>query len=1061
MSSRLPEEVQQRLRELEKEFDDGDITPQGFEKKKAKLLAPYATPQENGTEASRAYNYTQEHAESAARAVAVQAALAGREGRDKDAPMPSRRPVANTKEQLAPPPPSYTSSVSSPPPSNAPLPSQVQAVLSPSTSNTSIDSEERGGRAPSGTPTRQPSGKGSPPPTAPKKTSKAPVQQPPHIGRAEPIAADRETVIGDSPGKNGAVSHKIQQLLNTLKRPKKHRGPVEELYQEDTGAQVPEDASAPKPTRPMMQPVVGTPPESRQDWHRNLEAALQHYSGQQGGKQPAISMVDAHGKVSVAATYKKLYARAMKVAYYMLNKLGGGKIVSPGTTVALVFRNDEANAFVTAFYGCILAGVIPVALEPPLTREDPGGQQVGFLLGSLNISVALTSELTAKNLPKEEGKEHIVHFKGWPRLTWFLTEHLPKPPKDWAVPQRPTPDSPAYVEYSSAKDGSALGVVVSRSALLMHCRSLSTACMYKEGEVLVCTEDPKKSIGLWHAVMTAVYCGLHVVYIPPSVMATLPLCWLQVVQRHNAACALSSSHRLSMCVQWSNHRDIKDVTLQTLRILLLDDGANPWSLASSDLFYEAFSSRGLVREALCPCAGSPETLTVSLRRPSASTTTGRGVMSISGLSYGVVRTEEADSITSLTLQDVGLVMPGARIAVVKTSGTPVLCRADEVGEICVQSPATGSMYWGLQGKSTTTFKVQPVDEKNSAISSGPYVRSGLLGFVTDGGLVFICGTMDGLIQIAGRRHNTEDLIATVLAVEPHSFVYKNALAVFSVSVLKLERVVVVAEQKPNCTDEQAFTWMNSVVPAIESIHSINLYGLILVKAGHLPRDSGGRVLVHETKQRFLEGQLHPENILMCPYQCITNLPTAKVHSSAMNNAKIIGDLVMGRAGSVSSGTQSQQRMDGDPAAKMDFIADILRWNAQENPDTKLFTLIDSKGHAAKTLTAQQLHKKAERLAFFIQDKLKLNSGDHIALIYPAGLDLVCAFYACLYIGIVPVLIQPPSITSASSNLPTIKIVVEVSNSRAILTLHTVTRFLKSKEATAIIDSQDPPTHAGN
>ncbi len=42
-----------------------------------------------------------------------------------------------------------------------------------------------------------------------------------------------------------------------------------------------------------------------------------------------------------------------------------------------------------------------------------------------------------------------------------------------------------------------------------------------------------------------------------------------------------------------------------------------------------------------------------------------------------------------------------------------------------------------------------------------------------GGLVFICGTLDGLILIAGRRHNTEDLIATVMAVEPHSFVYKG------------------------------------------------------------------------------------------------------------------------------------------------------------------------------------------------------------------------------------------------------------------------------------------------
>lgn len=78
--------------------------------------------------------------------------------------------------------------------------------------------------------------------------------------------------------------------------------------------------------------------------------------------------------------------------------------------------------------------------------QDPGGQQIGFLLGSLNISVALTSESTGKALPKEDGKDNIVHFKGWPRLTWFVTEHLPKPPKDWAPPQRPQPDTPAYIE---------------------------------------------------------------------------------------------------------------------------------------------------------------------------------------------------------------------------------------------------------------------------------------------------------------------------------------------------------------------------------------------------------------------------------------------------------------------------------------------------------------------------------------------------------------------------------------------------------------------------------------
>ena len=37
----------------------------------------------------------------------------------------------------------------------------------------------------------------------------------------------------------------------------------------------------------------------------------------------------------------------------------------------------------------------------------------------------------------------------------------------------------------------------------------------------------------------------------------------------------------------------------------------------------------------------------------------------------------------------------------------------------------------------------------------------------------MCGNMNGLIQIGNRRHNTEDLIATVMAVEPHGFIYKG------------------------------------------------------------------------------------------------------------------------------------------------------------------------------------------------------------------------------------------------------------------------------------------------
>ena len=66
-----------------------------------------------------------------------------------------------------------------------------------------------------------------------------------------------------------------------------------------------------------------------------------------------------------------------------------------------------------------------------------------------------------------------------------------------------------------------------------------------------------------------------------------------------------------------------------------------------------------------------------------------------------------------------------------------------------------------------------MEQSETSTAQGVFVRTGLLGFVGEGGMVFICGTMKGLVQIGGRRHNTEDLNATVMAVEPHSFVYKG------------------------------------------------------------------------------------------------------------------------------------------------------------------------------------------------------------------------------------------------------------------------------------------------
>jgi len=124
--------------------------------------------------------------------------------------------------------------------------------------------------------------------------------------------------------------------------------------------------------------------------------------------------------------------------------------------------------------------------------------------------------------------------------------------------------------------------------------------------------------------------------------------------------------------------------------------------------------------------------------------------------------------------------------------------------------------------------------------------------------------------------------------------------------------------------------------------------------------------------------------------------------------------------------------------------------------SRFLFLVCFQGHAFKSINCINLHKRAERVGAFILDKLQLNSGDHIALLYSAGIELIVAFYGCLYVGVVPVVIRPPLLTNLPASVPTMKLTLEISNSRAILTCHSVLQVLKSKEARPLVDFKSLP-----
>uniref|UniRef100_A0A668V7T6 DMAP1-binding domain-containing protein n=1 Tax=Oreochromis aureus TaxID=47969 RepID=A0A668V7T6_OREAU len=853
------------------------------------------------------------------------------------------------------------------------------------------------------------------------------------------------------------VSAKIQQLVNTLKRPK--RPPLREFFVDDfeelLEVQQP-DPNQPKAEGAQMVPMRGEQLGVVTNWPPSLEAALQRW-GTISPKAPCLTTMDTNGKPLYVLTYGKLWSRSVKVAYNLLHKLGTKQepLVRPGDRVALVFPNNDPASFMTAFYGCLLAEVVPVPIEVPLTRKDAGSQQIGFLLGSCGVTVALTSDACHKGLPKSPTGE-IPQFKGWPKVMWFVTEskHLSKPPRDWFPHIKEANQDTAYIEYKTCKDGSVLGVTVMRIAMLTHCQAITQSCSYTEAETIVNVLDFKKDVGLWHAVQTSVMNMMHVISIPYALMKVNPLSWIQKVCQYKAKVACVKSRDMHWALV--AHRDQRDINLSSLRMLVVADGSNPWSISSCDAFLNVFQTKGLKPEVICPCASSPEALTVAIRRPLEEGTTppGRGILSMQGLSHGVIRVDSEEKLSVLTLQDVGSVMPGGLMCVVKLEGVPQLCKTDEIGELCVSTVATGTSYYGLAGMTKNTFEVFPVSNNGTPISEFPFTRTGLLGFIGPAGLIFVAGKMDGLMVVGGRRHNADDIVATALAVEPMKFVYRGRIAVFSITVLHDERIVVVAEQRPDSTEEDSFQWMSRVLQAIDGIHQVGVYCLALVPSNTLPKTPLGGIHLSETKQLFLEGALHPCNVLMCPHTCVTNLPKPRQKQPEIGPASVmVGNLVSGKRIAQASGRDLGQIEDNDQFL---FLSEVLQWRAQTTPDHVLYTLLNSRGTIASSLTCVQLHKRAEKIAAMLAERGHLQDGDHVALVYPPGIDLIVAFYGCLYAGCVPITVRPPHPQNIATTLPTVKMIVEVSRSVCVMTTQVISKLLRSKEASAAVDVRTWP-----
>ncbi|WP_024801100.1 AMP-binding protein [Nocardia sp. BMG51109] len=102
---------------------------------------------------------------------------------------------------------------------------------------------------------------------------------------------------------------------------------------------------------------------------------------------------------------------------------------------------------------------------------------------------------------------------------------------------------------------------------------------------------------------------------------------------------------------------------------------------------------------------------------------------------------------------------------------------------------------------------------------------------------------------------------------------------------------------------------------------------------------------------------------------------------------------------------------------MTSYIDLVRAGADERGDDVLYTFLTDGESEELTLTWAQLDLRARAIAGELQARVL--AGERVLLVYPAGIDYVVAFFACLYAGAIAVPAYPPELNRSVSQLHTI------------------------------------------
>jgi len=550
-------------------------------------------------------------------------------------------------------------------------------------------------------------------------------------------------------------------------------------------------------------------------------------------------------------TYAELDKKARAIAAHIQT------FAKPGERVLLLY--PPGLEYITAFFGCLYAGVIAVPAYPPRLHRTLA--RLKAIATDARSHIALTT--TSLHSRVESLITQIPEFKDLRSIT---TDNIDASLSNKWAEFKFQEKQLSFIQYTSGTTGLPKGVALSHENLLNNVSLIYRFFEMNDQSIGMSWLPPYHDMGLIGGVLSPLYAGVPCIFMSPVAFLQKPFRWLQSISRSKATHSGGPSMAYELCLKkiTPEQRDTLDLSRWELAFC----GADSISCDILKKFTKFFGPCGFNPNALYPCYGLAEaTLFVTGGEKGGSLRISS--FDQNSLEYQGLAKPASDKVKSWKIVSCGKPKEEQKVRIADPN-THYSCPEEKVGEVWLAGKSIAQGYWDHPEETKEFFQAYLRDT-----GEGPFFRTGDLGFMKNGEL-FLIGRLRDAIAAHNRQIFPQVIEESV--ERSHSSVRNNCSAVFSIEVDRNTELVAVAEfERRNSDNDHHLEHeknhpinfqevLQAIYHSVVKNHGIEPYAIVLVKVGSISKTSSGKTQRYACKADYLSNKL----------EIIAELKTARV-----------------------------------------------------------------------------------------------------------------------------------------------------------------------------------------